>query len=216
MRATRRIGRVGLEPTTCGLTHHFGFRRRTGNRVPRRSWSGLCLHLRLSRSGGARRVSTPSGSRTRLPAWLGVGISHRSPMLSAFTRAVSGAVLQLLSKSAALPVELPARGRLSAPEKVELLKVESRRYGACLPSDPPSRFHQATGAAWMAAPVVVRPLSAFYFPLPNEPQASYVVGLAAAVVALSLLVSITNVTRRFCSAPGSSRDALGTTSRVLP
>ncbi len=51
------------------------------------------------------------------PAWLGVGISHRSPMLSAFTHAVSGAVLQIVSKSAALPVELPARGRLRRPRK---------------------------------------------------------------------------------------------------
>ncbi len=51
------------------------------------------------------------------PAWLGVGISHRSPTLSAFTRAVSSAVLQFFSKSAALPVELPARGRLRRPRK---------------------------------------------------------------------------------------------------
>ncbi len=95
------------------------------------------------------------------PAWLGVGISHRSPTLSAFTRAVSSAVLQFFSKSAALPVELPARGRLSAPEKVELLKVESRRERC---SVPPSLGHPVP--EWNRGGLVGRPCcrsSTFYF-----------------------------------------------------
>ena len=41
------VGRVGLEPTTSGLTYHFDFRRQRSQRVPC-SWSGLCLYRRVS------------------------------------------------------------------------------------------------------------------------------------------------------------------------
>jgi len=60
--------RVGIEPTTYGLTCHHGFRRH--QRI-----AGVCsldfaLPFAFTRSGRARQVSTPSGC----PAWLGVGM----------------------------------------------------------------------------------------------------------------------------------------------
>ncbi|NLS09868.1 hypothetical protein HGQ17_07600 [Nesterenkonia sp. MY13] len=63
----RRVGPEGLEPSTCGLTSHFDFRRRPGGR----SWSGLSLHRSL------RRRCHPSSLytfRDVVSAWLGIAI----------------------------------------------------------------------------------------------------------------------------------------------
>jgi hypothetical protein len=93
--------RVGIEPTTCGLTYHLGFRRpRPGDGRPMRgSWSGLslCLHQRR-RALGVRHP--PSSLYTFRPhpdtvaAWLGVGIAA-FPDFDGIRRAISGTVLLL-------------------------------------------------------------------------------------------------------------------------
>src|SRR5688572_14017955 len=84
-RAAIQMTPLGLEPRTYGLTSHFDFRRPTDVG----SWAGLCLRLHPQWSGARRRVSTPSRDRG-----LGSALaSQRSPNLTGFTRAVSGAVL---------------------------------------------------------------------------------------------------------------------------
>jgi hypothetical protein len=88
------IGRVGLEPTTCGLTHHFGFRRRALLVLTARV-RGPDSAFTCARSGQVAPVeSLHLPSTPWCLAWLGVGILLRSPNLSAFTRTVSDAVLR--------------------------------------------------------------------------------------------------------------------------
>ena len=83
------VGPVGIEPTTRGLTCHFGFRRRR----LRRSWSGLSLHR------GSRRRCHPSSLytfRTAGPAWLGIANwlpRKGSPTLSGVIPGVSSEAL---------------------------------------------------------------------------------------------------------------------------
>ncbi|GEM_PF-3823006 len=215
-------GRVGLEPTTYGLTLPLRLS------PPRRA---TCApHVR-----GLDSVFTCARGSCRLPAavrwrpsslytfraprstaWLGVGISHRSPMLSAFTRTVSDAVLHGFTKSVALPVELPAprSQRYRVPSPITMIAApDARRPGAsmhpaCVRSAPWRPDGGRPGLPGELGrddywPAIVLPFAALAVVLPG-------------VGAFSLLVSITNVTRRFCSAPGSSCDALGTSSRVLP
>jgi hypothetical protein len=94
--------RVGIEPTTCGLTYHLGFRRPpAGPWSPTRgSWSGLslCLHQQDVNSTSARGQA-PAVQSLHLPwpiratmAWLGVGIPA-FPDFDGIHRAISDAVL---------------------------------------------------------------------------------------------------------------------------
>lgn len=97
------VGPVGLEPTTRGLTCHFVFRRRSGER----SWSGLSLH----RSAARRRCHPSSLYTFRGFPRLGSGLpcqfpDEGFPDFEWFHSAVSDRALLL--KSAALPVELEA------------------------------------------------------------------------------------------------------------
>src|SRR5207249_1715765 len=69
-----------------------------------RSWSGLCLHLRLTRSGGSRPVSTPSP----LGAWLGVASEGSADFESihtrSFLRGVQRVHREVLPESGVLPI----------------------------------------------------------------------------------------------------------------
>ena len=63
------IGRVGLEPTTCGLTHHFGFRRRAW---PRRAVQRAFVVRTLSSPASATVRWRPSSLYTSPAATLGL------------------------------------------------------------------------------------------------------------------------------------------------
>ena len=87
------------EPTD---SYHFGLRRRSI------TWSVRGLDFAFAfastRSGGCRQVSTPSlaGLARRWDR------EDRSPILTPFTRVISGAVLIVQQESVALPIELSA------------------------------------------------------------------------------------------------------------
>lgn len=105
--------RVGIEPTTYGLTYHFGFRRPLSHSAGS-SWSGLslCLHPRKPAPavGQAPAVQSLHLPRARFhSARLGSGLAfQRSPTLTGFTVPFLTRC-SFFEKSVALPIELPGQ-----------------------------------------------------------------------------------------------------------